>query len=221
MDPKFARAKIHILEGSRAGTSIEVLFNPSEYSLEVSNNFKESAAAGLDSSLLQFVNGVAGTLTMELYFDTYTDGGGSDVSLKTDQIAKLMDVDSATHAPPKVEFRWGTVHFRAVVEKLSQKFVMFKPDGTPVRARLNVTFRGHKALAEQLQDPRRESADKTKRRVLTADSSVWLIANQEYRDPRCWRLIARENRIEDPRAVRPGTPLVVPPLDEKSGRGAP
>ena len=217
----FAKAKIHVLEGSRSGSSIEVLFNPGEYSLEVSNNFKESAAAGLDSSLLQFVNGVAGTLTMELYFDTYTDGGGSDVTVETDRIAQLMDVDSETHAPPKVEFRWGSVAFRAVVEKLSQKFVMFRSDGVPVRARLNVTFRGHKALAEQLRDPRRNSADKTKRRVLSADSSVWLVANQEYRDPRAWRLIARENRIDDPRSIRPGSVLVVPPLDEKSGKGTP
>jgi hypothetical protein len=218
---EFARAKIHILEGSRSGTEIEVLFNPAEYSLEVSNNFQESAAAGLDSTLLQFVNGVAGTLTMELYFDTYTDGGGSDVTVKTDQIAKLMDVDSAIHAPPKVEFKWGSVAFRAVVEKLSQKFVMFRSDGVPVRARLNVTFKGHKALSEQLQDPRRLSADKTKRRVLSAASSVWLIANQEYRDPRGWRLIARENRIDDPRAIRPGAVLVVPPLDDKKGNAAP
>lgn len=216
-----AKAKIHILEGSRKGTHIEVLFNPSEYSLEVSNNFKESAAAGLDSTLLQFVNGVAGTLTMDLYFDTYTDGGGSDVTVKTDQIAQLMHVDSKTHAPPKVEFRWGSVVFRAVVERLSQKFLMFLADGRPVRARLTVTFRGQKALAEQLRDPRRLSADKTKRRVLTADSSVWLIANQEYRDPRCWRLIARENRIDDPGALRPGTVLIVPPFDEKTGRAAP
>jgi hypothetical protein len=219
--PEFAKAKIHVLEGSRRGSEIEVLFNPAEYSLEVENKYKESAAAGLDSSLLQFVNGVAGTLTMELYFDTYTDDGGSDVTLKTDLVAQLMRVDSASHAPPKVEFRWGTVAFRAVVEKLTQRFVMFRSDGVPVRARLTVTFRGHKALAEQLRNPRRNSADKTKRRVLSADSSVWLLASEEYRDPRCWRLIARENRIEDPRAVRPGTVLVVPPLDEKTGSPAP
>ncbi|MDB5669986.1 MAG: hypothetical protein JWO25_945 [Alphaproteobacteria bacterium] len=218
---EFAKAKIHVLEGSRSGTEIEVLFNPGEYSLEVSNNFRESAVAGLDDSLLQFVNGVAGTLTMELYFDTYTDDGGSDVTARTDEIAQLMRVDSATHAPPKVEFRWGSVAFRAVVEKLSQRFVMFRSDGVPVRARLTVTFRGHKALAEQLRSPRRNSADKTKRRVLSSDSSVWLIANQEYRDPRCWRLIARENRIDDPSAIRPGTVLVVPPLDDSSGRKAP
>lgn len=218
---EFAKAAIHILDGSRRGTEIKVLFNPTEYSLEVSNNFKESAAAGLDSSLIQFVNGVAGTLTMDLYFDTYTDGGGSDVTLKTDEIARLMHVDSQTHAPPTVEFRWGSVSFRAVVERLSQKFVMFRSDGVPVRARLTVTFRGHKALAEQLRDPRRNSADKTKRRMLSADTSVWLIANQEYRDPRRWRLIARANRIDDPAAIRPGTMLVVPPLDEKNGKAAP
>jgi hypothetical protein len=217
----FAKAKIHILEGSRRGSEIEVLFNPAEYSLEVSNNFQESKAAGLDSSLLQFVNGVAGTLTMELYFDTYTDGGGSDVTVETEQIARLMRVDGQTHAPPKVEFRWGSVAFRAVVERLSQRFVMFRADGVPVRARLSVTFRGHTALAEQLRNPRRNSADKTKRRMLSADTSVWLIANQEYRDPRCWRLIARENWIDDPRALRPGTMLVVPPLDEKAGSGTP
>jgi nucleoid-associated protein YgaU len=107
------------------------------------------------------------------------------------------------------------------VEKLSQKFVMFRSDGVPVRARLNVTFRGHKALSEQLRDPRRNSADKTKRRVLSSDTSIWLIANHEYGDPRGWRLIARENRIDDPRAIRPGAVLVVPPLDEKKGSAAP
>lgn len=219
--PEFAKAKIHILDGSRSGTEIEVLFNPTEYSLEVSNNFQESPVAGLGSALLQFVNGVAGTLTMELYFDTYTDGGGSDVTLKTDEIAQLMRVDSATHAPPKVEFRWGSIAFRAVVERLSQRFVMFRSDGVPVRARLTVTFRGDKALAEQLRDPRRNSADKTKRRVLSADTSLWLIANQEYRDPRFWRLIARANWIDDPRALRPGTVLVVPPLDDQTGGAAP
>lgn len=219
--PEFAKAKIHVLDGSRSGTEIEVLFNPTEYSLEVSNNFQESPVAGLGSALLQFVNGVAGTLTMELYFDTYTDGGGSDVSVKTDEIAQLMRVDSATHAPPKVEFRWGSIAFRAVVERLSQRFVMFRSDGVPVRARLNVTFRGDKALAEQLRDPRRNSADKTKRRVLSADTSLWLIANQEYRDPRFWRLIARANWIDDPRALRPGTVLVVPPLDDQAGGAAP
>jgi len=214
-----AKAKICIMDGPRKGTKIEVLFNPSEYSLETANNFKDTNTPGLDKPITQFLNGLAGRLTMELYFDTYTDGGGSDVTKKTDEIGKLMGIEE--HAPPKVEFRWGWMAFCGVVEKLTQRFTMFLPDGVPVRAKLTVTFKGVKALSEQLKDPPRNSSDKTKRRTLTADSSIWLIAAKEYGDPRYWRLIANQNRIDDPGAIRPGTALVVPPLDTKQPGGSP
>jgi nucleoid-associated protein YgaU len=92
---------------------------------------------------------------------------------------------------------------------------MFRSDGTPVRATLNVSFKQYKPLSDQLADPRRNSPDKTKRRVVSADDSIWLLANREYGDPRDWRLIARKNRIDDPRAIRPGAVLVVPPIDEQ------
>jgi hypothetical protein len=213
-----AKAKICIKDGPRAGTEVEVLFNPSEYSLEQANNFKDTNTAGLDRPITQWLNGLAGSLTMELYFDTYTDGGGSDVTEKTDEIGKLLGVEE--HAPPKVEFRWGWMSFCGVLDKLTQRFTMFLPDGVPVRARLTVTFKGVKALSEQLKEPRRNSSDKTKRRTMTADSSIWLIAAKEYGDPRYWRLIAGHNRIDDPRAIRAGTALVVPPLDTKRRGGA-
>ena len=215
--PEFARAKICIKEGPRKGTHLEVLFNPSEYSLELANNFKDTNTPGLDKPITQFVNGLAGTLNMELYFDTYTDGGGSDVTEKTDEVAKLLGIEE--YAPPEVEFRWGSMAFCGVVEKLSQRFTMFLPDGVPVRAKLTVTFKGVKALSEQLKDSRRNSSDKTKRRILTAGSTILLMAAKEYGDPRCWRLIAQRNRIDDPGAIRPGTALVVPPLDAKRPRG--
>lgn len=219
MPQELAKARIHILEGRGAGESVEVLFNPAEYSHEVSNTFQASAPPGLNNPILQFVNGNSDTLTMDLYFDTYTDGGRKDVSKRTKQLVDLVRIDGETHAPPRVEFHWGVFHFKAVIEKLSQKFTMFLSDGTPVRATVNVAFKQFKPLAEQLSDPRRNSADKTKRRVLTADETIWLLSHREYDSVGEWRQIARANHIDDPRAIRPGTPLVVPPLeDKKRGR---
>lgn len=215
MPHELAKAKIQALEGGNAGEPVEVLFNPHEYSLEISNNFSSSSPPGLNNPVLQFVNGNSDSLTMELYFDTWTDGGRKDVTLLTGKIVNLLRIDGKTHAPPRVEFRWGPLAFKAVIERLSQKFTMFLSDGTPVRATLNVTFKQYKPLVEQLADPRRNSADKTKRRVLKADDSIWLLANREYGDPREWRLIARRNHIDDPRAIRSGTVLVVPPGDER------
>lgn len=214
MPQELAKATVQILEGENAGTGIPVLFNPTEYSLEISNNFQASAPPGLSNPILQFVNGNSDTLSMELFFDTWTDSQRSDVSVLTDLFASLLRIDSKTHAPPRVEFRWGRLIFKAVIEKLSQRFTMFLSDGTPVRATLNVAFKQFRPLAEQLITPRRNSADKTKRRVVSSDNSIWLLADSEYGDPRDWRLIARKNHVSDPRAIRPGVVLVVPPLDE-------
>ena len=105
-----------------------------------------------------------------------------------------------------------------MVEKITQKLTMFRSDGTPVRATLSVTFKQHKTIAEQLDDPRRNSADKTKRRVFEAHDSIWLLAAREYGQVRYWRLIAEQNDIDDPRRIEPGRVLVLPPIDRDDRR---
>src|SRR5262245_16915944 len=213
MPQELAKAKVRILDGRNKDEEFEVLFNPTEYNLEIANSFQEAAPPGLSNPIIQFVNGQTQVLTMDLLFDTYTDGGGADVSQRTREFAQMLAIDAAFHAPPRVEFKWGQFSFKAVVEKLSQRFTMFRSDGTPVRATLNVTFKQFRSLSEQLEQPRRNSADKTKRRVFTADDRLCLLAAREYHEPKYWRLIAERNGIENPFALEAGDVLLVPPLD--------
>ena len=49
--------------------------------------------------------------------------------------------------------------------------------------------------------------------VFEAHDSIWLLAAREYGEPRFWRLIARENDIDNPRRIESGRVLVLPPLD--------
>lgn len=213
MAQELAKAIITPLDGRGKDTPINVLFNPTEYSVEYSANFQEVAPPGLSNPVVQFVNGNARVLTMDLMFDTFTDGGQANVLKLTEPLTDLISIDGALHAPPRVEFRWGVFKFVAVIEKISQKLTMFKPDGTPVRSTLNVSFKQYRTISEQLSDPRRNSADKTKRRVLESHDSVWLMAAREYGESRYWRLIARHNDIDNPRRIPPGTVLELPPLD--------
>jgi nucleoid-associated protein YgaU len=218
MAQELAKAKIIPREGNYANQEIPVLFNPTEYSLELSNRYQKSSPPGLSSPIIQFVNGEADTLSMDLYFDTHTDGADRPVNEVTDKIASLMRIDSKTHAPPRVRFHWGPIDFVAVIERISQKFTMFRADGMPVRATLNVSFTQYKTLAEELNDPARESSDKTKRRVMSADDSVWLLAQREYGDIRLWRHIAVASGLDDPRSIEPGDVLIVPQLDDSARR---
>ncbi len=218
MPQQLEKASIKILEGRRKkDPALEVLFNPAEYTHEISNNFQETSLPGLGNPIVQFVNGESQTLSMELFFDTWTNAEDQDVSELTRKFAETLEIDADLHAPPPVLFSWGSFSFKAVVQSLSQKFTMFDGGGRPVRATLNVNFKQYRPLSEQLESPRLNSADKTKTRVLTADDSLWAMAAREYGNVREWRRIARRNGIENPRLVTPGTVLVLLPLDAENG----
>jgi nucleoid-associated protein YgaU len=207
-----ATAYIQALFGSYVTDPAKVIFNPAEYSLEKGNQFASAPLPGLSNPVLSFVNGDADVLTMELFFDTYTNKGGSDVREETKKISRYLEIDPILHAPPPVIFVWGKLRFRAVIERLTQRFTMFKENGVPVRATLNVTFKEYKTIAEQLDKIPLESSDWTKRRVIAEQDSLSLIAAVEYEDPAVWRVIADANEIDNPRVLEPGREIRLPPL---------
>jgi hypothetical protein len=161
---------------------------------------------------------------MDLFFDTYEQG--SDVRAFTDRItgwdagsmfsrlpgpAKgLMDIDSDLHAPPVCLFIWGAFIFQCIIERVSKRFTMFLPEGIPVRATLSVALKEYREVDVQVKELSLQSADLTKRWVVTQGDSLWSIAAKEYGNAGDWRLIAEANKIDNPRTLTPGEELVIP-----------
>jgi hypothetical protein len=199
---------------------IPVLFNPEEYTLNKDMNYAQAAVPGLSGPILQFVSGNMTTLEMELLVDSYEayDEAGikvtarSDVRALTDKIAGLMAINSDTHAPPLLMFSWGTLTFQCVLARVSQRFIMFLPDGTPVRARLNVTFNEYLDPEQEVKRLNLQTATYSKAHVVAQNETLSQIAAALYDDPRLWRPIAIFNGIADPRAIQPGQRLLVPAL---------
>jgi len=206
---------------------VPFLFNPSEFTVERTNQFTEVNVPGLSASTFQFVRGGSRTITMDLFFDTYEEK--TDVRLFTDRItgwdsgsifsklpgaAKgLMDIDSDLHAPPVCQFIWGSYIFPCIIEKIDKRFTMFLPEGIPVRATLSVILREYKEYETQLQEAARQSADRTKTWRVKEGESLQFIAAKEYGDPASWRPIAEANDIDNPRILEPCIELVIPPLE--------
>ena len=222
-ESKFEKAYIRIpAEAGRKEEVIKVLYNPEQYTIEKSNQFQNVAIPGLALPIAQFISGNADTLTMDLFFDTYHSDAveKKDVREFTNKIARLLDVDKSLHAPPVCEFIWGEhpksnekAGFKAIIERLTQKFTMFTAGGTPVRATLTVVFKEYKTIEEQLREVNRQSADRTTQLVFKDGDSLWLFSAQEYGDSGLWRRIAEENNIDNPRLITPGRELIIPPLE--------
>jgi hypothetical protein len=200
--------------------TFQVLFNPEEYTLNKDINYAQAAVPGLSGPILQFVNGNMTTLEMELLLDSYEDhqegevtvAPRSDVRLLTQQFSGLMDINSDTHAPPLLLFTWGTLTFQCVLARVSQRYIMFLPDGTPCRARLNVTFHEYIDPTADLKATNPQTADYTKEHIVGDRETLSAIAAALYGQPQLWRPIAIYNDIADPRSIRTGQRLKVPSL---------
>lgn len=205
-----SKAKIIIIR-SKSEETVDVLFNPTEYTLETGNQYSFAEVPGLQTPIAQFTGGDTSTLNMELFFDTYESG--IDVRQHTSKIVGIIDVDSDLHAPPMVRFVWGSLDFKGVLERITQRYTMFLESGIPVRATLNVTFKSMQTMKEQYQEIPRQSADRTKQKTVKLGDQLWMLASDEYEDPGAWRHIAEANGIDNPRELTPGRKLTIPRLE--------
>lgn len=210
-----------IITNTVTDEKIPVMFNPEEYTVNKDNNFAQMAVPGLGAPIIQFVHGNMQTLEMELFLDTYEEHrvadrvinqASDDVRKLTRQVTDLLNINPATHAPPILIFAWASFTFKCVLARAMQRFIMFLPDGTPVRARLQVTFNEFTNADLEAKEIKRETVDYTKIHMVSQGETLSTIAWRAYGNPRLWRPIALRNAIDNPRVLAVGQQLILPHL---------
>ncbi|MGD2114430.1 MAG: LysM peptidoglycan-binding domain-containing protein [Acidobacteriota bacterium] len=202
------------------GTSFEVLFNPSEYSIEDANTWEEQKKPRRKPEL-QFTGQALKKLSMELFLDTYE--AQEDVRDHTVQLARLLVASESTSEgkrPPICQIEWGgavtgsgVFPFRGVLESLKQQFVLFTEEGTPVRARLAVAFKEYIPPSEEAQENTQRGSFPERSHTVRSGETLSSIAALLWRQPESWRRIAEANDIDNPRLLTPGQVLRVPAIE--------
>jgi len=202
--------------GKASGPPIKVMFRPKELNISKQNNWQASNSPKTNAPKFEFKGGGAETLKLQLFFDTYIDK--EDVREKyTNAIYGLMRIDEASRdkktkkgRPPTVRFQWGkTVGFNAVITNISQRFSLFLPDGTPVRAVLDVSFQEVEEDYKK-QNPTSGGVGGERLWLVKDGDTLACIAFNQYADSNHWRLIADANRLTQVRTLSPGTMLMIP-----------
>jgi LysM repeat protein len=203
-----------------------VQFNPKEFKLDDKANWKASDEHGKPTPMLTYEKGEPTTVTMDLIFDSSDVGDNVNdkfvIPLRDFLTADVPVVDKQTkqvkgQRPPYCLFTWGNFQFRGVVEKVSCTFLMFKSDGTPIRAKVQVGLKengrgatsggaggGGVVLTAGVLSG---SGTAAKTYLSIPGDSTTSIAARFGASPQD---IAMANNISDPMEIPPGTPLVIP-----------
>ncbi len=134
------------LISSDGGGTIEFMFNPTElnFSQKINMTKNEGARTGRGLPKVNFAYPEPCTLSIsDILLDTYEQGGGKSVLPYLQQFEKALNfAESGSDKgkrPPTFVFTWGSHQFiRCFITSLNYKLTMFLPDGTPVRAKLDL-----------------------------------------------------------------------------------
>ncbi len=153
-----------------------------------------------------------------LIFDTYEEKPSKNVYEEyIEKLEKMLSYDPGKHAPCQLVFTWGKFtesfsgnrRLTCWLASLDTEYTMFLNDGTPCRAKVNMTL----DTGPRPEDAEEQhSPDHAKLHVVKRGDTLADIAAVEYDNPGEWRRIANANEIDDPLAIQPGMKLIVPPI---------
>lgn len=137
--------KAYFTNADETNEVYHVQFNPKEFKLDDKAIWNPSDEHENTRPLLTYEKGAPTKCAMELIFDT-TDSGKNcyDVHVKglrafMETIGPLADEEGQDISRPAyLTFTWGSFNFDCVLESLATTFLMFKADGTPLRARVSL-----------------------------------------------------------------------------------
>ena len=219
----YEKAKLEVHAEDAKGDlpkDVSFLFNPEAIRVTKALKPREQRQAGQDAAHLQFTGGDSLKLEFgEILFDTFEDRT-SVYSTHVQGLEKLIHVNEDLHRPPRVLFVWGQGFGDAggkintgtwYITALDVNYIMFLPNGTPVRAKCKLT------LTEVPDDSNpsksvKNSPDTAHVHLVSRGDSLQAIAYEEYDDSSQWRRIAEANGIDDPLGLSPGQRLLIPPI---------
>jgi hypothetical protein len=137
------------------GIAFPVQFNPATLKISRRNNVDRSGTTA-KTQKAQRPSSEPATLTFDLEFDTAEQGTARervDVRKWTALVRQFVELPPAPGKgpPPAVQFQWGSLVFKGIIEQLTEELDHFAPDGTPLHAKVNVTISEQDFALEALQ----------------------------------------------------------------------
>lgn len=153
-------------------------------------------------------------------FDFYLDATGvvvPAISSVSEEIASFKTVaytyNGTIHSPNYLQLVWGGgVQFNCRLTSLDIDYLMFQSDGTPLRAKLSVSFEQYLSPQEIAQSANKSSPDLTHARTVVGGDTLPAMCAQIYGDSKYYPGVALHNGLNNFRSLQPGAVLYFPPL---------
>jgi hypothetical protein len=190
-----------------------VMLNPDEYMRVYDIEYEERQGSGTTGSPMVFKCIKPQEYTLKFLIDgTGVTGEQVDITRKVNDFFTAVGYDGDIHRPRYLQVIWGTLRSNCVLLKAEVTYKMFKPDGTPLRAVINASFREAVDDTTRVRQDRANSPDLTHIRTVRDQDRLPRMVYDIYGDFSHYIDIARANGLTSPRKLRTGDKILFPPI---------
>ncbi len=199
-----------------ANGSYTVMINPESLKWDRSIQYNEQQAPDSGKASSKYKVTPAEKLSFDLVIDCtgVVDSSRVDLPTELNQLKKVVyDYNGDIHRPNFVTISWGkNTTFEGILDSINTTFNYFKPDGTPLRAKVSLSFSSYTDVATAAKEENKTSPDLTHLISVSAGDSLPGISQDIYSSPEYYVQLAKYNDLNKFRALAIGTAITVPPL---------
>jgi len=155
-----------------------------------------------------------------LSFDIVIDCTGIVDTKRTDllkEIKALEDIvytyNGDIHRPNFVKIQWGSdISFLSVLKSFDTTYTLFKPNGTPLRAKISLSFGKYVSPSTQKKKDKKNSPDITHYVKVIEGENLPQLSDKVWQTPFYYVQVAQYNDLNKFRKLKGGQQLVFPPI---------
>ena len=164
------------------------------------------------------------TPSEKLSFDIIIDGTGIVNNKRTDIIAEINSLkkivfsyNGAIHRPNFVAVQWGkSISFNGVLTTFDTSFTLFRPDGSPLRARISLAFSMYISPPNVTKKDAPKSPDITHMVPVVDGVNLPQMCQKVWNDDKYYVQAAKYNGLNHIRDLRGVQQLIFPPIIQPS-----
>ena len=209
---------------------IKVMFNPESYSLKYENIYQSYQGINTSGRSAKYSLSKPQNLSLKLILD---DTGVADYGLYGFATASLVGnllgtkdvykqvnrflqlttyMDGKSHEPKYLKIEWGDLIFDCRLQSVTVNYTLFNRSGQPIRAELDTVFIGDIQDSKRIKKENKSSPDLSHSRTIKSGDKLPLMAQEIYGDPAYYIQLARANRLNNFRKMKPGSTINLPPI---------
>ena len=206
-------------------SEMTVYINPDQYTHRYKICYNDTQAQGSAAGSPEYNKTPADEVQFQLVFDgtgvvpstipgvlPFSQDG---IVTQVEQFMELaFDYDGDIHSPNYIQLSWGTLVFNCRLSSMNITYTLFKPDGTPLRAKADVTFIEYKTQQVIATEENKKSPDLTRVVTVKGGDTLPLLCYGIYGSSLYYAEVAQFNQLPGFRDLIPGQQIIFPPLGD-------